>query len=131
MVFYQRRRHASQEWKCQPQRFNGSNGSSSDKAKKKGPFHWRFLGCNLLTASLFAGLVAEGHVRGWPTSRLLVGAEAFSIAREAPLLVAALAWQSLLEYWWHRLMHTRWYFSRMHKFHHHYKVGGWTTRGGK
>lgn len=44
------------------------------------------------------------------------------VAWELFLLVAALGWQSVLEYAWHRLMHTRWCYTRMHKYHHHYKV---------
>lgn len=80
----------------------------------------------MVTASLFAGLAAEGAVRGWATSRLrTAGGKEWGdveVGRELLLLVAGLALQSVLEYWWHRLMHLRWCYVRMHKYHHFYKV---------
>ena len=33
-------------------------------------------------------------------------------------LLLAVAWQSILEYYWHRLMHTKYCYKRMHKYHH-------------
>jgi sterol desaturase/sphingolipid hydroxylase (fatty acid hydroxylase superfamily) len=118
--FYQQRRHQPEGWKIQPHRFGST---SQQQPEKRGPYHWLFLGCNLLTASAFAGIAAEGAVRGWPTSRLHTGRdEAVVLMWELLLLVVALAWQSVWEYWWHRLMHQKWCYMRMHKFHHFYKV---------
>lgn len=130
MAFYHRWRHEAQKRKCQLHKFNSNNSSSShDAFAKKGPYHWRFVACNLLTASLFAGLTAESYARNWwwPTTRsqLTVGeaSSPFSIARrEGLLMLLVLGWQSILEYWWHRLMHVPWCYRRMHKFHHYYKV---------
>lgn len=64
-------------------------------------------------------------MRGWPISRLRTGGkgwESLDAGWEVLLLLAALAWQSVLEYWWHRTMHLRWCYARMHRFHHFYKV---------
>ena len=33
----------------------------------------------------------------------------------------ATAWQSVAEYYWHRLMHHRVFYRALHKIHHHYK----------
>ena len=35
--------------------------------------------------------------------------------------VAAFALHNIAEYYWHRMMHHRWFYTRMHKIHHHYK----------
>lgn len=34
---------------------------------------------------------------------------------------AAFAMHNVVEYYWHRLMHHRWFYARLHKIHHHYK----------
>mmetsp|Transcript_4795 Transcript_4795/g.30408 ORF Transcript_4795/g.30408 Transcript_4795/m.30408 type:complete len:270 (+) Transcript_4795:2589-3398(+) len=39
-------------------------------------------------------------------------------------LVKAVAWQALLEYYWHRLMHLPWFYRRFHKLHHYQKDPG-------
>jgi len=36
-------------------------------------------------------------------------------------LLGAILLQSVLEYWWHILMHQPAVYKKMHKFHHHYK----------
>ncbi|CAM9239204.1 unnamed protein product [Choristocarpus tenellus] len=36
-------------------------------------------------------------------------------------LALSLLWQSVLEYYWHRLMHVPWVYARLHKHHHFYK----------
>jgi Delta7-sterol 5-desaturase len=36
--------------------------------------------------------------------------------------LAAMAWENVAEYVWHRVMHTRFFYARLHKLHHHYKA---------
>ena len=45
-----------------------------------------------------------------------------ALAASALALFKAVAWQSVLEYAWHRLMHTRRWYRTLHKLHHHYKA---------
>ncbi|CAN0444313.1 unnamed protein product [Pylaiella littoralis] len=84
------------------------------------PLHGAFATTNILMASTFAGTVTHFIVAGrtrvsWDTE---VG---FSWPRTVAGLVLSLAWQSVLEYYWHRLMHLRPVYTRMHKYHHFYK----------
>ena len=44
-----------------------------------------------------------------------------SVVRLGADFVVAFVWQSVVEYWWHRLMHTHACYSTMHKFHHFYR----------
>ncbi|CAM9327612.1 unnamed protein product, partial [Hapterophycus canaliculatus] len=36
-------------------------------------------------------------------------------------LVLSLIWHSVLEYYWHRFLHLRPVYRRLHKYHHYYK----------
>ena len=76
---------------------------------------------NLIMAGCFAGFVAEAISRG--QSRLVLSAW----VSLTPLdwlrivcveLVLLLAYESLVEYWWHRAMHTDVLYKAMHKLHH-------------
>ena len=37
-------------------------------------------------------------------------------------LVVACAFENITEYVWHRILHTRWLYARLHKLHHYYKA---------
>jgi len=97
--------------------------------KGRAPQHALFATCNLMIASLFALLTAEGTVRGIG-SQLKTGHPHVLGTREVIwwllgeswLVVASLGWQSAWEYYWHRLMHYGPVYRRFHKHHHFYKA---------
>lgn len=74
------------------------------------PLHARYCTFNLLMASTFVAVLVEGCMRGW--NQLSAGACTVSGASVVPLpvgwpFVKAVATQSFVEYYWHRLMHWR------------------------
>ena len=71
---------------------------------------------NLVVSALFAGATCEAYLRGW-TNLFERGDVVEAGAGLAKLVVA----QSVLEYYWHRVMHFPFFYRRMHKMHHHYK----------
>jgi len=81
--------------------------------------HYPFVALNLTVAAIFAGATCELSSRGWG-SRMDFAPSPGSWRVGADFVVA-FAWQTVLEYGWHRLMHTRLCYRTMHKFHHYYK----------
>ena len=72
---------------------------------------------NLIIASSFAAFTSHCTVHGvW--SQLHKFPSAF--VQEASFLIAALIIQSVVEYWWHILMHRRFCYRHLHKHHHFY-----------
>ncbi|EQC33752.1 hypothetical protein SDRG_08854 [Saprolegnia diclina VS20] len=92
--------------------------SPSPRSQPKAPDHTALTLFNLLVASVFAMLAAEGHMRG--LSRMSFGPS------PAPLTIAlevglACLFENTVEYYWHRFLHTRAAYAHVHKVHHHYK----------
>ncbi|CAM9763572.1 unnamed protein product [Laminaria digitata] len=83
------------------------------------PLHGLFATANVLTASVIGGTVA--HLVWEGKTKLYRETEGGCVWRFAVGLVLALAWQSVLEYYWHRLMHLPAFYARLHKYHHFYK----------
>lgn len=76
---------------------------------------------NLFIASIVAGFTMESSVNGWnkmqffqPTSK--------DAARILLQFVLAVVYENVVEYYWHRLMHTKLFYGAFHKHHHHYKA---------
>ena len=80
------------------------------------PYHLAFASINLALSSAFAGAVGECVFRGTSTLRQTSTLASFCVG-----LARAVAMQCVLEYYWHRLMHMRWFYKTLHKYHHHYK----------
>jgi len=75
---------------------------------------------NLCTASVAAGAVFELTARGH--SGIVFSLEAAGgLGSAAACTVAAVGWQLVLEYYWHRMMHLPFFYRRFHKMHHRYK----------
>jgi len=89
----------------------------------RAPGHRFICTFNLLMAGMFAGLVAELISSG--RSRLLTFDSTPSLLGwlriVAVELTVCVAYESVVEYWWHRLMHIPFFYRRLHKLHHHYK----------
>ena len=84
-----------------------------------------FAPINLIVASSFAFAVTEATMRG--TTRLRFETfyddnkhviQLYICMQVIRDLFLAVAWQSVLEYYWHRMMHTRYLYKTMHKYHH-------------
>ena len=76
-------------------------------------------------SSCFAAFVAACARRGHSSLRPLDASGRFPAAAALLDVVVgffkATAWQSVVEYYWHRLMHHRVFYRVLHKIHHHYK----------
>lgn len=86
----------------------------------RAPLHGPVMLLNLCIASLVAGFTTECSVRQWnkmefypPTLQ-----EAGVIAMQ---FLLAVVYQCVVEYYWHRLMHTKLFYASFHKYHHWYK----------
>ena len=82
--------------------------SPRQSLKNRHPLHAVFCTINLCLASAFLAFTVEGHLRGW---NRLIAAQSLqlgdpSFMRGLPFLKAVAA-QTLVEYYWHRLMHCR------------------------
>jgi sterol desaturase/sphingolipid hydroxylase (fatty acid hydroxylase superfamily) len=77
--------------------------------------------------------VTELSLRGWSQLQLHTAADTAEVAGSSPgggstavdavavALIKTIAWQSVLEYYWHRGMHHPPVYRVLHKLHHHYK----------
>ena len=79
--------------------------------------HALFATINSATSSACAGFVAFSYTNG-NTSMV---AEPDGWTHACVSLALAVALQSLLEYWWHRLMHFKGVYKTLHKLHHTYQ----------
>jgi sterol desaturase/sphingolipid hydroxylase (fatty acid hydroxylase superfamily) len=83
-----------------------------------GPYHWFIVPFNLFISSCFAAGVTEASLRG--ITRMTF--EETSIFSTIIDFLLAFSYQSILEYYWHLLMHTKHVYARWHKYHHFYKA---------
>jgi lathosterol oxidase len=140
ICFYERRAEEAKSWKIQsrspassPTDVNAGNRIPwpwrSDKTGRS-PQHALYATLNLIVASSFALLTAEGtvrgmgsqlHTRGPPSGGLLLLLLEWLVG-QAGLVVLGLFWQSVWEYYWHRFMHVPVVYRRFHKHHHFYKA---------
>ena len=89
--------------------------------KPRGPYHGIFSTINLLLASLFALLVTEMSSRRLNHMRFDAVASSSGWLTILKEVLFAICWQSVLEYYWHRMMHTNLFYATLHKYHHFYK----------
>lgn len=134
--YFYRKAMEANNWKCQPK--SGSNlvGEEAkvpwipwlfpllqgrDK-KDRAPNHWLFASMNAINVSIIASITAycflSGYTRTYYESLPLSIWSVLQIVLETTLCVVH---ESILEYYWHLLMHLPWFYKRFHKLHHHYK----------
>lgn len=121
--FYYRQPERFQEWKIQPKKgtvgtwyFHPLLASKADR----GPLYKFLTSLNLTVASLFAAAVTEASVRGLNKMQF-DPIEDYGWNRVFSDLLLAVIMENVLEYYWHRTMHTKFFYARCHKFHHQYK----------
>jgi sterol desaturase/sphingolipid hydroxylase (fatty acid hydroxylase superfamily) len=125
-LYYCRKAKLVESWKIQPknnQHVNVFWGMPLFSSKpNRGPYHRFVVTINILMASCFAAFVAESSMRGWNKMTF----EHFSTVSQGlsvvgfQILLASL-YESVVEYYWHRLMHVKQLYKHFHKMHHHYK----------
>jgi len=151
ICLYELRAEKAQSWKIQAHK-KGAGGSgapshspasstTSADAGSRIPWPWRsdktgrspqhalYATLNLIMASSFALLTAEGTVRGLGSRLHMQGppsgwflALLGWLVGQAGLVVLGVLWQNVWEYYWHRLMHVPSIYRRFHKHHHFYKA---------
>lgn len=125
-LFYVRLKHCPEQWKIQPNKTVSLGNSRCwipvlypDKPERASN-HWLFASINIVVASLFAGGITELVVRG--QTKMVFDPLSWDVAvRIGVDLLIALAWQSVAEYYWHRLLHLPPLYKAFHKYHHFYK----------
>ena len=126
-IFYCRASRDVAKWKNQPSLTDGVGAFwglplVSSKPNRQ-PYHRLFTTWNLFMAGLFAGGTAELCIRGQCRMRDLGLSWADVDVLELVLATAGcVVYESVVEYYWHRLMHLRFFYATFHKFHHSYKA---------
>ena len=79
---------------------------------------WVLASINTLLAAAAAGATAEATFRGCSALHMhtLVGVRDWAASVSG--FIAAVAMESVLEYYWHRAMHWRWCYRTCHRIHH-------------
>lgn len=86
----------------------------------RAPYHGVISLLNLCTASAFCGMIFEmcnrknSLLEFMPTYKYGF----FNILAE---FLVSVAYECVVEYYWHRLMHLKYFYSIFHKYHHYYK----------
>ncbi|KAI9029349.1 C-4 sterol methyl oxidase [Hyaloraphidium curvatum] len=128
-AFYTRPAASAKQWKLQPNRVENVGNETarrwwlpflnSPKARRH-PRLWLWGTINLVNSAAVGAFTAECILRGW--SRVVLPSK--SPPWTAPSWIAAQvlshAVQGTLEYLWHRMMHSEWFFERFHIHHHYY-----------
>lgn len=85
----------------------------------RGKYHNIFAMINLIIASLYAGTTTELSIREYNYMYYHKNINTSMLIYE---LLLAIIIQSVLEYYWHRLMHLNFFYINFHKYHHYYKA---------
>jgi len=140
---------AISRWKSQPSNIKSvSKFIFFGMKEDAGEYHHRFASANITAASLFAAAATELCSRGYSRMKITesinwmyyiqcifgngppepfqcldpswsyYSSHILSIIFDFLIIVA---YENIVEYYWHRLMHTKYCYGRFHKHHHHYK----------
>ena len=107
-AFYGKRRNEIKKWKIQ-----------EAKRPERHPKHTLFASVNLVISAFFACTTTEMILRNvMRVSSAPIGNSSF--VQMSLGLFKALVLQQTFEYGWHLLMHQRFFYRKMHKYHHFY-----------
>lgn len=112
------------EWKIQEKNDQSVNRfwflPLLSRKPNRGPYHRLLTTFNLVQASLFAYVasymccIGKSYISFAPMSE-------YGMAKLLLDLLRAVVYENIVEYYWHRLMHTNAFYATFHKIHHHYK----------
>jgi sterol desaturase/sphingolipid hydroxylase (fatty acid hydroxylase superfamily) len=133
--FYYRRGGQAHTWKIQTPMPTGQSGQPLggvlgsfygfplfSSKPNRAPYHRLLTTINLIVASCACAFTVENSVT--EKNKMLF----HSIASQTQLLeitlqfIVIVMYESVVEYYWHRLMHWKYFYKYMHKFHHAYKA---------
>jgi len=83
------------------------------------PGGWKYKLMNAALAALFAGFAAELAARGFSQLSFETPSSAYGWGIVALQFVVAVTHESVVEYYWHRWMHSAAMYARFHRIHHH------------
>lgn len=114
------------QWKIQPQTNKEHLGTFwgipiLSCKPNRGVYHRYLTIWNLFVASCSAAFTAECCARGWNQMRFDSVKDYNDILYILFEACIAMTYECIVEYYWHRLMHTKYCYGRFHKFHHFYK----------
>jgi len=109
--YYYLNDHNKQEWKIQKDKGNMIN---------KAPYHRIITTFNLIMASSFALITTELTLKN-RTNIKFTNLNEYGIYYIIQDMFIAILYQSIIEYYWHRMMHWNLFYKLMHKYHHYYK----------
>ena len=75
---------------------------------------------NLINATLFAFIVTELCVKGKSKMKFLSLTE-YGSQNVLKDLILAIIYENVAEYYWHRFLHSKLFYKKFHKYHHHIK----------
>lgn len=91
--------------------------------------HGFFTATNICTASTIAMITTELSIRNispsgieYHTNMYFTSITEYGLLNILLDFVISVILEHILEYYWHRLMHVRWFYVHLHKFHHYYKA---------
>lgn len=87
----------------------------------RAPYHRFFTSFNLFVASCVAGYTCHSSVMRWNQMEFEVITTNDQYLHIGIQFIIAVIYQSVVEYYWHRLMHWKYCYRYLHKFHHAYK----------
>ena len=120
--YYYLNGNKKKEWKIQSS--IGSMGMYSipllSNKKDRGPYHKIITTFNLIMASIFALITTEFTLHGYTNIKFTEPKE-YGLYYMLQDIVIAILYQSIIEYYWHRIMHWKIFYKYMHKYHHYYK----------
>ena len=82
--------------------------------------HEMFATINLVIASLFAAIVSECSVYEL-NNMSFKSIHSYGSLKVVYDIMIAIVFQSIAEYYWHRMMHLPFFYKYFHKYHHFYK----------
>jgi sterol desaturase/sphingolipid hydroxylase (fatty acid hydroxylase superfamily) len=109
--YYYLNDHNKQEWKIQKDKGN----------MNKAPYHRIITTFNLIMASSFSLITTELTLKN-RTNIKFTNLNEYGIYYIIQDMFIAVLYQSIIEYYWHRMMHLKWFYATFHKLHHAYKA---------
>jgi len=128
--YYYLRFHERKKWKIQPKLNRGVQKETfyappllSNKPNQA-PYHNLIGTINLTVAGCFAGYLSyiSYSDESCPFSFDFSITKYELFRRILFELCLAIIWESVVEYYWHRMMHLKWFYATFHKLHHAYKA---------